>query len=281
MIKPDNELSRFFLDDNGMECIFFENRPPNTLFTDAHLHKRFELIRVLSGSLNMRLNGNPVNVTENQIVIIPPQTMHYGLVGPYGCTCTSLFFDTRMFCSKLPSMEEYVQNLLSQHYFFNPTTDNLEIISTFDAIIGDFTTHTLESQLEQIGRIHHLLSLLHQHCLQSRQTDNIPSAKQFREALDYINQNFDQNISSETLSTLFGYSQAYFCRRFKSIIGMTPTAYIRLLRLEKSRELILIEKECSINELASRCGFDDSNYFTRCFKEQFKVSPTQFMQNKT
>ncbi len=80
-----------------------------------------------------------------------------------------------------------------------------------------------------------------------------------------------EDIASAGISEKFGYDQSYFCRLFKSAVGVRPTEYIRVLRLEKARRM-LQNKEISISKIALECGFSDVNYFTRCFRKHYEIT---------
>ena len=56
---------------------------------------------------------------------------------------------------------------------------------------------------------------------------------------------------------------------------MTPTTYIKINRLNKAVNL-LSTNNYSVSEVASLCGFNEPNYFTRCFKAHFGKSPTEY-----
>lgn len=63
--------------------------------------------------------------------------------------------------------------------------------------------------------------------------------------------------------------QRYFMRRF----GISPKQYILRLRLEKAMDL-LTQNDLTIAEIAAACGFDDTKYFSRIFKQSYGISPS-------
>lgn len=58
---------------------------------------------------------------------------------------------------------------------------------------------------------------------------------------------------------------------------VTPTNYIKINRLNKAINL-LSTNNYSISEVSALCGFNEPNYFTRCFKSHFGKSPTEYMK---
>lgn len=89
----------------------------------------------------------------------------------------------------------------------------------------------------------------------------------------------DRNISNteytaDTMAQVFGLSRTQLDRRMKRMIGKSAVTYILDRRMEKARELLLTT-ECSIAAIASACGYEDTSYFTRVYKQYYDSTPTQ------
>ena len=67
--------------------------------------------------------------------------------------------------------------------------------------------------------------------------------------------------------------------KMKSITGKTPNDFIKIIRLEKSKKLLIEQPNITISQVAYDCGFSSQQYFSKLFKEQYGVSPKKF-QNK-
>lgn len=76
--------------------------------------------------------------------------------------------------------------------------------------------------------------------------------------------------SSMSVSTLL--------RVFRQATGTTPVEYLLRLRLERAR-MMLVESSCPVGEIALRCGFHDSNYFSKKFAARFRLSPRSYRKN--
>jgi len=88
----------------------------------------------------------------------------------------------------------------------------------------------------------------------------------------------DINFSIDTLSEILFMSRSNFYRKIKSISGMSPNDYLKMIRLKKAAELLL-KQEYRINEVYEQVGFSSSSYFAKCFKEQFSILPRDFVLN--
>jgi len=85
----------------------------------------------------------------------------------------------------------------------------------------------------------------------------------------------DVNFSIDTLSEFMNMSRSNFYRKLKSISGMSPNDYLKMIRLKKAAELLL-SQDYRINEVYEKVGFSSSSYFAKCFKEQFGMLPREF-----
>ena len=66
--------------------------------------------------------------------------------------------------------------------------------------------------------------------------------------------------------------------RVTAVTGLTPVAYILQVRLNYAQRLI-VNKDTSLTDIAAKCGFQNLSHFSKTFKQQFGVSPTQFRKN--
>ncbi len=76
-----------------------------------------------------------------------------------------------------------------------------------------------------------------------------------------------------------GMGRSQFYRKISSLTGQNPSNFIRTIRLKYASELLLTHN-LSIKEVAYNCGFNSTAYFTKTFKEVFKVTPTQYIEDQ-
>jgi signal transduction histidine kinase/DNA-binding response OmpR family regulator len=75
-------------------------------------------------------------------------------------------------------------------------------------------------------------------------------------------------------------SHSTLYRKIQSLTGMSPNEFIRNIRITEAARLMK-NKDISIAEIASKVGFNDHSYFTRCFKKKFNKTPIQFVSELT
>lgn len=94
----------------------------------------------------------------------------------------------------------------------------------------------------------------------------------------YIEANIaDQNIAVDHLCRAAAMSRTQLHRKLKAITGHPTGTFIRLVRLEKARELIEIQ-DANISEVAFQTGFNTHSYFSKCFAEAYGMSPTDYQK---
>ena len=94
-------------------------------------------------------------------------------------------------------------------------------------------------------------------------------------ALAKIERDYAEPLSIARLAESVCMSERHFRRQFEKLYQQTPKDYLQKLRLNAAAELLL-QKELSVTEIALACGFSDCNYFSRAFRQNFGISPTEY-----
>ena len=256
------ELIPVLYGDSAVKIHNETNMPANRPCFGMHWHERMELLLIYSGSICLHIGGKELNAKENSLVIIPPERTHMGISGNDGVRYRTVMFDISAFYNSSSATDKFLKPIVNQITNFKDVTYDAETFALCDSLIKEQLSGETASPLIVIGKIYELLGLLHRRCL-CEPTLTAPDSK-FKNIIDYIGENYCDNISSAEISRHFGYDEAYFCRQFKSITGLTPMNYIQILRLEAAKAKIT-EGGLKILEISELCGFKDASYFTRCF----------------
>ncbi len=87
----------------------------------------------------------------------------------------------------------------------------------------------------------------------------------------------DSDLNVDEIGKSLGLSRVQLYRKIKSLTNYAPNELVRIIRL-KAAEQLFINTEKTISEVAYDTGFTSPSYFTKCFKEYFNESPTEFMK---
>ena len=120
-----------------------------------------------------------------------------------------------------------------------------------------------------------------------KQLQNIPSQKQatkkelwrrIANAKEFIDCNFNKTLPVKKIASEAALSEFHFFRLFKNIIGITPHQYILKKRLTESKN-ILLQNNYSVSDAAERAGFNDIYSFSKAFKKEFGMAPSNIGVN--
>jgi len=98
--------------------------------------------------------------------------------------------------------------------------------------------------------------------------------------LEYIDNNFDEDMTVTSLAKMCSVSEPYFRRIFKSVTDRTPLEHINRVRIQKACVFLLRDEESIIN-VALKCGFSSVSTFNRNFIRYVGCTPSEYRQNHT
>lgn len=85
--------------------------------------------------------------------------------------------------------------------------------------------------------------------------------------------NIDKKITTSIMANQIGKSRAHFCRAWKASTGMTPMEYVKKVRLEKARGMI-VGTDLKLSSIALDCGFASHAHMTGLFRGEFGHAPS-------
>lgn len=91
----------------------------------------------------------------------------------------------------------------------------------------------------------------------------------------YIEQNYEMPLSLDQLSDEFHLSKYHLSREFKHYTGTSPYEYLLLCRLNHAKELLKYST-LSIDQIAEKCGFNQTSHFISLFKNREKITPLSY-----
>jgi AraC-like DNA-binding protein len=163
----------------------------------------------------------------------------------------------------LDESEEYGYNLIEDDFLFNMIT-NFHQASNFNSY----------SQISEISKY------LIQNYLAEKEADklNYPNwGHIILEIKNLLDCHMDDKINIERMAKKYNKTSFQLIRAFKAHTGLTPIAYLILIRLNKAKKLLASGN--TLIDTALKCGFFDQSHFANCFNKYFGVSPKQYSEN--
>lgn len=253
-----------------------------------HWHSELELNYILEGSGEFVCGKERFVSSPGDIVILLPNMPH----AIYPVNDSIHIYDTLVFNSSMigshdndRETDECIRPLINNSCGINPhiTKTNIyydELKTTTENIIaaakGDSPRLDMLMKSELL-RLFWLLgeskAIYHKDISYSRKKDFI------RPVLEFINENFTENITIELLSQKAHTCQSYFMSEFKRATGVSALEYVNQLRLKTAREL-LIDTGKSVSEIAYECGFHNLSNFNRLFRAMSGCSPNDYRKRQ-
>ncbi len=98
-----------------------------------------------------------------------------------------------------------------------------------------------------------------------------------RQAINSVEKHIDDtDFSVEAFAGELCMSRMNLYRKIQSQTGLTPSEFIRDIRLKKAAQLIVNGPKMPVTEIAGRVGFSSSGYFSKCFRNKFGVLPSEY-----
>ena len=247
-----------------------------------HSHKQFELLFVLDGSTVYEFQGcDPIELAGGHFMVVPPGMMHRGeqdLRMPTTLIGIVLAFDARGATRNTPFTVREL-GWLRRHFKANSLTvhplgqDLRRIIVQLDKRLSGKKQDNDELSIAEMRL--HVCSAISGAARQLSAVDSQDSQFVVNAAIDYMRNHLNEPFSVGKLVNHIGYGRSRLFELFRANTGMTPSDYLRRLRLEAAREL-LANTSRPVTEIAFKVGFNSSQYFSTVFLQYTGVTPTGF-----
>ena len=243
------------------------------------LHEEIEIKYFYEGASTLLIGTQMLTARAGDIVVINPYEFHATIdcaeeKGKYHLIMIPLDYFTG---SGIELLELRSQLLSKRQSFKTLFPDDKRMADILDKIIAEYLEKGAAYQVAIRGLVTELFAMLLRKGMvyggaNSKDNDILHSYELIEPSLNYIRNNYSNEITLETLASLCNISKYYFCRIFKMVTEKTAMEYLRDYRIEIA-DIMLINTDRSVTEISELCGFDDVNYFCRCYKAHYGSSP--------
>ena len=243
---------------------------------EVHCHDaEYELYYMLDGGTTYFIEEEIFRINKGDFVLIPKGVWHST--------------DNQHYSHNERILVAFGEELFSERtYPVLKTLTDTPVISVPDARLPELEEllFKLEAEYQQqkMGRkimldiyVQELLVLLYRYKCERKSVVR-ESDKIIYTISDYICKNYAQDITLKGLSKAFSISEGYLSRKFKEVSGLGINQYITYVRISHA-EKFLKESSLSVTEIAEKCGFCGSTYFSSVFHKMKGVSPLTFRKN--
>ncbi len=241
----------------------------------VHAHPHYEIYYLTKGDRHYFIEDNVYRVVSGDFALISPGKMHK-TSGPR-TEFIHIFFDED---AVNDNIRHIIEKCFDTCVISIPPAQRDKIQQLLFDMCSE-TSHQSETSSKMLSLLFETLIIYLYRFSSFKVSATKNEDETYNKILDavtYINKNYALDVSVNQLCQMSYLSQSYFCKKFKSIIGMPAAQYINCIRVNEAAKL-LQNTSLSITEIASATGFTSSNYFGDIFKKYRGTSPQQFRKN--
>lgn len=240
-----------------------------------HWHRSLEIIYLISGKLEVTVNGVDYTLSENQLIVINPLEIH-----STKCKCGNTAVVLQIpynFC------ENYIDDMVKTKFICTPNAkEKISYLNQLKEIL--FSLFEVYNQKEQGYKlqinslIFNLLFILVSEF--SRQDKNFAYKKSDKYlgrlalVIDYVKSHYSENITLESAASELYLNPEYFSRFFKKYMGITFFKYLNTIRLEQAY-IDIVNTDNTISQIIEKNGFSNDKMFIKLFREKYGCSPNE------
>lgn len=160
------------------------------------------------------------------------------------------------------------------HPIYHPHSKDLQeqMVKEMNYIIS----HPKESSFHLLGHLYLFFDYFIQSAKSTRLTQSSKMSDYYiQEAIHYMEQNFQNDISIEEIAAVCGINRSYLGKIFRNSIGRSPQEFVMNYRMVKAAELLKLTT-LSIADIGNAVGYSNPLHFSRAFKNIYGVSPREW-----
>ena len=244
----------------------------------------YEFDLYMGGERDIYIDDHYFHITKGAMVFKKPGQLIVGY-GDYDMYMMTLDFGNRKEASSEPYYRnsstpqqekidfEFLENL--PQVFYPKHIE--ELVSLYGKISDCAYPNIVDAERQKSYITEFLFLLMSDATVYLRHTKEIIKDKvqYVKGACNFINSNYEKEITVTGLAEHLSINKNYFIRIFKEELGTTPNKYIMDTRLFYSK-ILLVQSQQTINKIGELCGFKTPSYFIKCFKNKFGISPLAY-----
>lgn len=251
-----------------------------------HWHTTAEIIMPLQNGYTVTMSETTYHLKENEILIIPPGELHE-LTPPEAGTRLVLLFDL----SSLNKFKGFTRLFSSFSFSGLITPETMPEIHAQERalllqIAEEYAQGEELSELAVLSLLIRFFVLFARHNTGPLPTAAVPATQpnkqreyieKFNIIFDYLENHYMEDITLEGVAAQIGFSKFHFSRLFRQFTDTSFYDYLCARRI-KAAEILLLDPNLPITEIALQSGFASISTFNRVFKKFKKCTPTEFKE---
>ncbi len=242
-----------------------------------HFHPEYELLYLAEGALELIVQNQTYSLTAGEALFIPPGLLHSANALSSTGTFYAVVFSENILSTSQEQIADHLRNTPDRtgHICHLRLQEPWQYETLFYLKRIFFSRSEMQCSDNYIES--HILILWEYLCKYHLSTtlENAKSNTPVKIVLDYIHNNYQEDISLEQMNALVHMSKEHLCRIFKKSTGLTPITYLKQYRILKSCHY-LKHTDKKISEICFLVGFNNISYFNREFLRVMQTTPSKY-----
>ena len=267
----------------------FINRAEEQIEAHMHVHDYIEIAYVAEGEGIHLIGGKEYNVSKGDLFIINYDVSHEfrpiesnPRLIVYNCVFKPEFIDKRLAESR--DFSDFTNVFFFSSLFEEEKIGNdVKILNNNDTEIGELYVKMYHEYLNKTyGYVEMLRAYLIELLIkifrlnkQGATNYNDRNKKYFDDVLDFMKENYSEDVRVDDLASIAFLSRNYFCKKFKECTGVTVLEHLQNIRVEEACKLLCTTKK-TVAEVAEAVGYSDIKFFNKLFKKIAGKSPSDY-----
>ena len=253
-------------------------------FTDFHLHKEIEIIKILSGAMQVDMQKKSLIIKTGDMLIINSNVPHSSKSIEKNTqqmlfqSDISLMYINPLENIQYPNLYSFLNRAANAYYFLpNRTKENKELSRYLLNIYTEIKNKKEMFETYVRGYLNLFSACLNRNQILTVNNDfiNSKTLTKIFPIIDYIDKNYSSAISLNNISAATHLNEYYLCRLFKAATGQTVFNYLNHIRICEAQNL-LTKTSLSITDIALSVGFSNAARFDESFKKITGITPLKY-----
>lgn len=255
--------------DTILDKLYYEkNSWQKSTIVNQHYHNLFEIYFLEEGSCQYFIDNDTYDVEAGDIVLIPEGIIHKTVYRDSDAKrrliyCAPIYIPT--------SVIQYLPNMI---YIYRNKRVTNEVLEILNAIEKEYSSPDEFSESVILSYMHMLFFLLARN--HDTEAPHRSGSAYTTQTIAYIKETYGEDLTLPDLASRCAVTPEHLSRIFKRDTGFGISEYISIIRLQQAQIFLRSESALSVAEIADKCGFSDSNYFSKRFREVYGISPLKF-----
>ena len=250
----------------------------------SHWHKDLEFILIKKGSMTYNVNGELIELSENNGIMVNSRQLHYGFSAQHNeCEFICILLSPELLQGNTWFYQNYIEPVIENascpYLHLDPLNWQGRILATLEELYRCFADESVQPQAYFASNRYFItiMELLYEN-LDSKVDDRSTESSgliSLKNMMKYIEDHYMEKLTLESIAQSGTCCKSHCSLLFKKYLNDTPVIYATKLRLRKSLTALLTS-DMSMTDIAYEYGFCTASYYCETFRKYYGMSPLAY-----